>query len=66
MLVSGYWILKGNYPYFIQHPASSIQDQFGLLIQAERFYSVSCQFETELRSNITSERSRRPFLILRH
>ncbi len=21
----GYWILKGNYPYFIQHQASSIQ-----------------------------------------
>ncbi len=25
MLVSGYWILKGNDPYFIQHQASSIQ-----------------------------------------
>jgi hypothetical protein len=24
MLVSGYWILKGNYPYFIQHQVSSI------------------------------------------
>jgi hypothetical protein len=25
MLDSGYWILKGNYPYFIQQQASSIQ-----------------------------------------
>jgi hypothetical protein len=24
MLVSGYWILKGNNPYFIQHQVSSI------------------------------------------
>ncbi len=24
MLASGYWILKGNYPYFIQHQVSSI------------------------------------------
>ena len=24
MMVSGYWILKGNYPYFIQHQVSSI------------------------------------------
>jgi len=24
MLVSGYWILKGNYPYFIQNQVSSI------------------------------------------
>ena len=25
MLVSGYWILKGNHPHFIQDQASSIQ-----------------------------------------
>jgi hypothetical protein len=25
MLVSGYWILKGNYPYFMQYQTSSIQ-----------------------------------------
>jgi hypothetical protein len=25
MLVSGYWILKNNYPHFIQHQVSNIQ-----------------------------------------
>jgi hypothetical protein len=25
MLDAGYWIFKGNYPYFIQHQAPSIQ-----------------------------------------
>jgi hypothetical protein len=35
MLVSGYWIFKGNYPYFIQHQASSVQylAQHGVIVR---------------------------------
>jgi hypothetical protein len=56
MLVSGYWIFKGfsfiiptKDGIFDQHQASSIQHQLDLLIQAERWYSVSCRFEAKLR-----------------
>ena len=41
-----------NAGFLIRQPEASIQHQFGLLIQAERWYSVSCRFEAELRYSI--------------
>ncbi len=39
MLVSGYWIFKGKYPYFIQHQASSIQylGHSGIYVRSHNF-----------------------------
>jgi hypothetical protein len=35
----GYWVFKGNYPYFVQHQASSIQYlvHFGINVSFQNF-----------------------------